>query len=343
MKIIGGPFSKVPIKNADGLFEINDKNLYFVGSGRIALYIILVSILQEHTVSSILWLPAYYCDLGWHIASQLGYIVKYYSVIFKDGNYTINLSNASEGDVVLFLNFYGFSQKKIQDEIRKNKKKGCIIIEDITQSLFSNNKSDFADYYFASIRKWTGVFTGGVIYAKGISKYLNQDVNLKLVNHNKSFFEDYQNYLITGEGNRKYYSSCFYEAELMINSNYVKLAMYQPDVELIGKWDIQLVISKRIQNAECLIRNIKNKDILMFKEVKKGDVPFFLPVYLEDRDSVCELLDSQGIYCSILWKRPTGCRVECNLYDNEFGLVCDERYSIDDMKRITDIINEIVK
>lgn len=342
MKIIGGPFSKVPIKNKYSSFDINDNKLYFVGSGRIALYVILVSILQEHSANNVLWLPAYYCDMGYQIALKLGYIVKYYSVIFKNDNYTIDLANTSDGDVVLFLNFYGFSQKQMQEEIKKSKKKGCIIIEDVTQSLLSNNKSDFADYYFASVRKWTGVLTGGIIYGKGLGKYINKDVNLELVNHNKSFFEDYQNYLITGEGDRKYYSSCFYESELMIDSNYDKLAMYQPDIELLRKWDVELVKSKRIQNADFLIRNIKNKDVLMFNEVKKGDVPFFLPVYLEDREAVCDLLDSHGIYCSLLWERPMGCQVECNLYDNEFGIVCDERYSIEDMKRITDIINEAV-
>lgn len=342
MKIIGGPFSSVPIKKGYDLLDANNRNLYLVGSGRIALYVILLSILQEYKANGVLWLPAYYCDMGWHIASNLGYAVKYYPVIYKDGRYNIKLSTISKGDVILYLNYYGFSQNQLMDEINKYKRKGCIIIEDITQSLLSNNKTNFADYYFASIRKWTGGFTGGLVYGKGLDKYINQKVNFELVNHNKSFFDDYQNYLITGEGNRNYYSSCFYKAELMIDSNYEKLAMYQPDIELVNECDIELVISKRIQNAEYLISNIKNKDILMFNEIKKGDVPFFMPVYLEDRDSVCHFLDSHDIYCSVLWERPTGCQVECNLYENEFGLVCDERYSLDDMKHISDIINEII-
>ena len=88
--------------------------------------------------------------------------------------------------MILYLNYYGFSQNQLMDEINKYKRKGCIIIEDITQSLLSNNKTNFADYYFASIRKWTGVFTGGLVYGKGLDKYINQKVNFELVNHNKS-------------------------------------------------------------------------------------------------------------------------------------------------------------
>lgn len=342
MEIIGGPFSSVPIENKCGLLDIKDKNLCLVGSGRIALYVILLSILQEHKANRVLWLPAYYCDMGWYIASKLGYRINYYPVMYKYGRYNVELSTLSEYDVVLFLNYYGFGQNQILDEIRKLKKKGCIIIEDITHSLLSCNISDFADYYFASIRKWTGVFTGGLIYGEGLSKYINNDVNLDLVRHNKSFFESYQNYLVTGEGDRRYYGFCFYKSELMIDSNYEKLAMYQPDIELVNRWDVELVISKRFENATYLINNIKNRDILIFNEIKKGDVPFFLPIYLEDRDSTCRFLDMQDIYCSVLWERPTDCQVKCNLYGNELGLVCDERYSMDDMKRISDILNEML-
>lgn len=341
MKIIGGPFSTVDTCREQNILKVYDKEMSLVGSGRIALYIILNSILKNKNVNRTIWLPAYYCNIGWEIANNLGFIVKYYPVMYEDGRYCIELSNVNAGDVVLFLNYYGFNQKHVQEKLKEVKQRGCTLIEDITHSLLSDNKSCFSDYYFGSLRKWTGVFTGGLLYGDDLNNS-SKTANNELVLHYKSFMEDYHEYLNTGFGNRDYFRECFYKVEQIISGNYEDKAMYNRDIKLIGKWNIRRVISKRIQNAQYLIDSIKNKNVLMFDSISNGDVPFFLPIYIEKRDLVCKALDAREIYCSVLWQRPQCCNERCNLYDNEFGLVCDERYSLSDMRRISDVINAIV-
>lgn len=343
MKIIGGPFSDVRKMENQLNKNMFGKDMVFMGSGRSALYTILSVIISCNESSNVIWLPAYYCNVGWRIAKEIGFEVKYYSVVFENMQYNIDISDVAEKDVVLFMNYYGIKQSNILKEMKILKQKGCILIEDITQSLLSDNKSDFSDYYFGSIRKWMGIYTGAVLYGNNI-----YECNIKieecseLVRHCESFFDEYRNYLDSGIGNRKYYGGCFYKCEKIIDAHYKDMGISNRDKNLILKWDIDFVISRRIRNANYLIDNIKNKDVLMVNELVSGDVPFFLPIYLKDRASVCNCLDENDIYCSVLWQRPKNCFEACNLYDCEFGVVCDERYSLDDMERLVELINKIV-
>lgn len=342
MKIIGGPFSEIPMLNEKNILEVDTNKIYFVSSGRVALYLILDSILKERTSSNIIWLPVYYCDVGWKVASILKFDIRFYDVVFEAGDYHTDLSMVTSGDIVLFLNYYGIEQIDILKNVQMAKKKGCIVIEDVTQSLLSEKKSNIADYYFASLRKWTGMITGGVIYRGILKTKINKLTNIELVRYYKSFIKEYRDYLNSGLGNRIYYSNCFYKTELMIDSDYVNHSMDEKELDEIQMWDKNYVIEKRVQNANFLIDNLKTKDVLMFDNLKKGDVPFFLPIYIKNRNIVCDYLDSKNIYCSILWQRPSNCRASCNLYEHEFGLVCDERYTIDDMYRMISALNEVV-
>ena len=129
---------------------------------------------------------------------------------------------------------------------------------------------------------------------------------------------------------------------MIINQNYKKDGVHENDLIAMKHWDIDKVISKRIQNARYLLKYIKNKNVFIFDKISPGDVPFFFPVYLKNRKEVCALLDKNNIFCSVLWQRPADCQEDCNLYDSEFGLVCDERYTLSDMKRMVDLLNVIL-
>lgn len=274
MKIIGGPFAEIPMVKEENGKMCNVQNIKYVGSGRTALYIILMNV-RKLDGSNIIWLPAYYCDVAREVAKELGFLVKYYSVTYKSGGYSVNTSNIGAGDIVVFLNYYGFSEKRIQDKMINLKKKGCILIEDITHSLLSDNISDFSNYYFGSLRKWSGFITGGLVSGEGLSMADDYTVNDDLVIYVGSFLEKYKDYMNTGIGNREYFSNCFYKAEVLMNSKYKNCGVYERDLIAIKYWDVYRVISKRIQNAYYLLEHIKNKDIFMFDKISPGDVPFF--------------------------------------------------------------------
>ena len=288
MKIIGGPFSEIPMMKDENGKICNLPDIRYIGSGRAALYIILIHI-RKLSFSNTVWLPAYYCDVAREVARSLGFMVKYYSVTYSLDHYSADTSKIRFGDIVVFLNYYGFSEKILQKQMKTLKTKGCILIEDITHSLLSNNISDFSDYYYGSLRKWSGFVTGGVLSGANLSIESNYDADDELVHHMDSFIEEYRAYMRTGMGDREYFSNCFYEAELIINQNYKKDGVHENDLIAMKHWDIDKVISKRIQNARYLLKYIKNKNVFIFDKISPGDVPFFFPVYLKNRKEVCAL------------------------------------------------------
>ena len=73
-----------------------------------------------------------------------------------------------------------------------------------------------------------------------------------------------------------------------------------------------------------------------------SDTPIFLPIFMEtkERDGLRKHLIEMGIYCPVHWPKPEGC--ESNIYDLELSLICDQRYGIEDMKRIVSVIKEVI-
>ena len=65
-----------------------------------------------------------------------------------------------------------------------------------------------------------------------------------------------------------------------------------------------------------------------------------VPIMLKNRDVIRKKLIDNKIYCPVHWPKPMGCN--SNIYDMELSLVCDQRYDIDDMKRIVSVINDIL-
>ncbi len=59
------------------------------------------------------------------------------------------------------VDYFGFSSDINMEYSDK------IIIRDLTQSVFSKKHED-TDYYFGSLRKWKGVYTGGFALKKGL-------------------------------------------------------------------------------------------------------------------------------------------------------------------------------
>ena len=127
---------------------------------------------------------------------------------------------------------------------------------------------------------------------------------------------------------------------MAIDSYPNNIAIIQSDIDGIRNWDINYVKAKRRENAEIII-NTLNKDVLVYDSLNSSDVPFFVPIFLpgDARMKLCEMLDKNNIFCSILWGRPDGYRGTCNMYDADFGLVCDERYNTTQIHNMVGLIN----
>ena len=73
--------------------------------------------------------------------------------------------------------------------------------------------------------------------------------------------------------------------------------------------------------------------------MSNGDVPLFVPIFIKKdyRDRLRDYLIAHQIYCPVHWPISEYHRKVTNyektIYDEELSLICDQRYSREDMER----------
>lgn len=341
MTIVGGPFAHTLLSDkANKNIFSSYRNLKWTISGRAALHCILSDIIKR-TKKRNIWIPAFYCPSVVQLIKNLGFTIYYYDINVKNGKIEYSVHEQVEG-IFLFMRYYGFSEySDLLNEIKGNKE--TILIEDLTHSLLCKKIDLNIDYYFASVRKWLGVCTGGFLLAPNRNITCSYGAeNNKLNYFYKSFIEQYGLYMNTGDGIRDYFRDCFWKCELALEHSTVGYDICIDDKMKIMYWDSDTVKQIRRRNAICIVESIVNKEYLIYKTVESDDVPFFVPILLKsrkERDILCRLLDENNIFCNISWERPTDYYGCSNIIETDFGLVCDERYSIDEINRMMEIVN----
>ena len=91
----------------------------------------------------------------------------------------------------------------------------------------------------------------------------------------------------------------------------------------------------RRSNAHVLYKGLDGLIQFLFSE-EDMDCPLFVPVLLEHRDQIRQVMIDNKIYCPVHWPKPDGCN--SNLYDMELSLICDQRYGEEDMMRIVKVL-----
>ncbi len=316
---IGSEFWCVPIiEQKNDLFP--DDISWFV-SGRSALK----NIILENSFKTVA-LPSWCCDSMIKPFVEVGIEVKFYPVYFDNG-LKQDLTNI-DTDAVLVMDYFGYTGNS-----QLNGYDGTVI-RDVTHSIFTSTCDD-ADYYFGSLRKWAGFWTGGYAWpTKSVSSIDETYINLR-----KEAMEQKSLYICEGSDSKEYLS-LFNEAEEYLEDAKISSAI-QRDIELAKKIDIGLIKSQRRKNAQVLLNSFS--DMVIFSEICENDCPMFVPILVPDgkRDEIRKYLIQQEIYCPVHWsiskyhKLTEQTKV---IYDNELSLVCDQRYTEKDMMRIVDAI-----
>ena len=119
------------------------------------------------------------------------------------------------------------------------------------------------------------------------------------------------------------------------------------DVALVHVLRTGYIRERRRANAKVLMEAFQ--EYLIFPEMKDTDCPMFVPILVSDgnRDELRRFLINNDIYCPIHWPI-SGYHKSCglnervgNIYENELSLVCDQRYTEEDMERIVDVAKVI--
>ncbi len=305
---IGSEFWDVPIAAPQGLFPENTE--WFL-SGRSALKAILAEN-QFKTAA----LPFWCCDSMILPFVEEGIELKFYD------------KTLPQADVALVLDHFGFSSSL--DTVGFS----GVIIRDLTHAVFSTRKED-AEYYFGSMRKWAGFWTGG--FAWGFKKPISYaEDTTQFVSLRKKAMEWKTRYM-RGETEDKGYLAVFSEAEEILERGTEILPAAPRDVEMMQRLDVALLVARRRENARLLLDAFS--DIAIFPHLSESDCPLFVPILVPNgrRNALRKHLIECEIYCPVHWPISEYHSLNAEqrfVYENELSLVCDQRYTSEDMMRL---------
>lgn len=319
-KEIGSEFHKVLFENGHGLIYPRQGSLVF--SGRTAIEAVLKQLSYAHTAL----LPSYCCDSMIVPFRDAGIEVNFYKVVWDDG---LKVEIDGSADIMLWCNYFGF-KNDIPDF-------SGVIIEDITHSVLSSSPSHLrSDYLVASLRKWEPINCGG--YSSVILEGLppsDEFVRLKTI-----AMELKTEYLKDADKEKKdRYLQMFADSNHWLAENYSGLLIDSFSRNYLERVDVERQRKIRRDNARVLYEGLKGKVQFLFPE-EDMDCPLFIPILLQHREEIRAHLTKNKIYCPVHWPKPERC--ESNIYDQELSLVCDQRYGIEDMKRIVSVIQEVL-
>ena len=332
MKEIGSEFWNVPTKSVNN--NVFPKSTHWYLSGRSALRAIIEKLQGCRSVA----IPSWCCDSMIKPFFDAGIEIHFYPVLW---NNNLIQDIRSDCDILFLIDYFGYSSYPMNLEGFNG-----VVIRDVTHSIFSSTYKD-ADYYFGSLRKWCGIWTGGYAWAQNGAN-MNIDVANSIAREYMALREKamlQKEEFINGKRSDKGYIEIFDKAEKLLESAGIEGAS-ERDIQLSYSVDSDFIKDKRRKNAEVI--RTQFPEWLIFQKMNYTDCPMFVPVLVPcgKRDALRTHLIRNNIYCPIHW--PASKYHELNeeekfIYDNELSLVCDQRYTEEDMYHLVDTINNFWK
>ncbi|OUQ14430.1 hypothetical protein B5E87_02810 [Massilimicrobiota sp. An142] len=325
MKEIGSEFMSNSFKYGKNQYiNLVDYPKRYVLSGRTGLYLIAQELKIEGEKS--IALPAYCCSSMIFPFIESGFDIEFYS----ENSLPISKN-------VLIMDYFGFSSKDTLKFVQYCKKQNKIIIIDATQTAFSKFETyNYSDYLVVSYRKWLDCLCAAVYSKNGFKteEYLKE--NIEYISKWRVASKMKKKYIEECIGEKKDYLDAFKDANRILVSDYKEYRASISEIQIFENLDSSDLRDCRRKNAQVLIQLLKKTGILMFKELHNEDCPLHVPIVLEtEKRNVLRknMIDSE-IYCPYHWPIDKNfIYAETKLHYKEMSLICDQRYSVDDMNR----------
>lgn len=331
MSEIGSEFWEIPVCSKEN-DTIPQRALWF-GSGRMAERFVIEDIKKQRPFRSVA-MPSWCCHTMIEPFVRNGVEVHFYPVYpDENGRLRQDLSQIPPCDGLFLVDYFGYSAETAIPAFTGS------IIRDVTHSLFSGAKND-ADYVFGSLRKWAGFWTGGYAWKNDGDFQCNastQTNDAYVVLRRQAMEEKFQ--YLSGQRENKGYLSVFSQAEEMLELQTDIYTAADEDISAARQLNVELLCNRRRRNAEILLEAVG--EMALFPELRAADCPLFVPILVPDRkrDAFRRHLIQQEIYCPVHWPVSEYHRLTPQtekLYREELSLVCDQRYTENDMDRIVE-------
>lgn len=324
----------------------------YVLSGRTAIDLILQDILANGNRLNSVYMPSWCCDSMLRPFIDRNIAVDFYDITIANGKLECHIDVDTQPNILYISNYFGYKNSFPQEFIPYFKEKGTIILYDRTHSLFQENDNlvSQADYTFASIRKWMGVLSGAFATKKGEQIRVFDMKECPYLDEKTEAMKLKAAYMQNPEEELK---SRFLELYASFGhhlaSDYQNYEMDQLSQKIWRNTDMKKIRDSRRRNAAYLHQSLETiPQIQLMFNLKEGDCPLFVPVLFdskEERDRVRKGLTVNAIYCPIHWPKPNQINRELSvnsLYDRGISLVCDQRYDVNDMRQIINVLKSLL-
>lgn len=332
---MGGEFA---IDTADYLkrnYLLQQKERKLFSNGRSALFAILLNIKSGPRRSLEILLPDYLCPSIIQTVMDAGIPFRFYHI---GENLLPNLDElleaVGENGNILLINYFGILELSLLIETIKKEKPAVNIIMDDVQNFYGFKNEQNVDSAFTSYRKWFAVPDGSQVISNRELSYptaRNQFAQYKLAgNLLKGFSPDI---------NEELFLPLLQKGEAILEQSYhCKCSDYSRTI--IPTLDVWQAGEIRKKNAQFLHQELDKLGIDHL--YRTGSIPLFVPVFFKkNRDEIRNILFKHHIFTPIHWHAANEQINENNkLYQTELSLICDQRYSIDDMNYMVEILKD---
>lgn len=332
------------------IFNCAGSDYVWLSTGRSAISYVIQTIKDRFpNTRKIVCLPSFTCHTVYEPFLNAGYKIVTLPIgrnLKSNADDIYNVIKECNAGVVLFHKYFGFETlPNINNIIPKLRNMGVVIIEDCTQSMFSNIERIDADFYVGSIRKWCGVPDGAFAVCKDGIFYNKPDEYDRQLEQAKRYASELKyKYIIRGEGEKQPFLEAYRDAEKIL-SNQSKLYKIGELSQLIfSNIDIENLVKHRNANGKRLLSILINIDGVepVFKTISEGVAPLYLPILCTNRSALQKLLVENSIYAPIVWPKGDNCPSVCDdadyLYEHLLCVPIDQRYHTEDIDRIGRII-----
>lgn len=325
------------------------KHFQLTSSGRGAIRLLFQNLPQVKTVL----LPEYTCSSVISPIESLGISCTYYPLnkdLSVNREVICGLIDKFAPQAVYFQSYYGFDTlKSIRDYYPTLHEKGIIVVEDITHSWLCDFNSTVADYSVASLRKWLQLPDGGVLLSNThtLGYKMTKEESSRIVSEfiqasilKEKYFETFN------PSDKEAFRQHYINAKDLLQQDDTIYCMSKQAQSVLGQTDFGEIIKRRKENAKYLHDHIGNKNsVTCVVEWSDDSVPLYYPIYVKDnRSSLQKELAKNAIYCPVHWPVPS--QISSNMspdasfiYSHVLSLICDQRYDLDDMSSIIQIVD----
>lgn len=328
------------------------KKVQFLCSGREAIEMAILDIEKYHSgIRKVCLLPQYTCDTVILPFKEHQWEIYFYPInleLYADIEMLLKIIGEYRPSVLLMHPYYGMGiSEEVKDLVYGYMKEKCLIfIADMTQSIALLNKSLWADYCIASLRKWLDIPDGAIIVS-------DHQIEIPIAGEKTVFVEFkkkasvLKSMYLNGhcDVQKEEFLEMNNEAERYLYQNTQLSKMSEYSKKRINKVVIKKQFSTRQRNSEYLREQLGTNCANLKIVLGKGMIPLYFPVYVNDRKALQDYLIQNGIYCSILWKRMEDTlsiydKDVSYIYEHLLAIPCDHRYTIKDMGKIVHYIKE---